>query len=142
MTTQETIALAATIWDEAKKLEHAYKYEGGFATHSARCQTLYLKLCEQGTPGYQLHDVRVASAALKVIDALEQTDVSRIRIPGVLALALLNLEHEVRPNGKGVETRLADTLAKKCDELEAENKRLESENHNLKGEICHMKVMR
>lgn len=172
MTTQETIALAATIRDAAKKFEELYVGQSGFTTQTMRCQTLYLKLCEEDTPGYKLHDVRVAAAALKVTEALGQTDVDQIRVPAVLTLALLNLERVVRrSSGEGLkqalkdverhpaldstrighvpgmhaEVRLeqafADTLAKKCDELAAENKRLESENHNLKGEIVHMRVL-
>ena len=193
MTTQETIALAATIWDEAKKLGSDYRASSEHAnaldTHTARCQTLYLKLCEEGTPGYQLHDVRVAAAALKVIDALEQTDVDQIRIPGVLALALLNLERVVRrASGEGLKRALkdverhpspdsrtyalvrrvdrkgalcatgdwedvppeeeraafttalaeagfADSLARKCDELERSNRALQDE-------LVHMKAVR
>lgn len=38
----------------------------------------------------------VSAAALKVSEALGETDVNQIRIPGVLALALLNLERVVR----------------------------------------------
>lgn len=186
MSTQDTLALAATIWDEAKRLENQHLGQSGFTTHTMRCQTLYLKLCEQA-PGEALPDARVIAAALKVTEALGETDVTKIRVPSVLALALLNLERVVRrssgeelkhslkderqaslyrrwvagelgpdgPNGiharaaLGValellkqEQAFADTLAKKCDELAAENERLESENHNLKGTVAHYEVER
>lgn len=95
MTTQETIALAATIRDEAKRLENQHLGQSGFTTHTMRCQTLYLKLCEQA-PGEALPDARVIAAALKVSEALGETDVTKIRVPGVLALALLNLERVLK----------------------------------------------
>lgn len=222
MNTQDTIALAATIRDEAERLENQHLGQSGFTTHTMRCQTLYLKLCAQAA-GEALPDARVIAAALKVTEALGETDVTKIRVPGVLALALLNLERvvkrasseELKQSLKDVErhpvgpddtrtyaqrvldsTRVghlpgmhatvtfqrptvtaqalqildklcgepalaspealaglrelvyavtkeqafADTLAKKCDELAAENKRLESENHNLKGQLVHMQV--
>lgn len=205
MTTQDIIALAATIVDEAETLVKKPD-DPVLGTknlrHAERCRKLYLKLCGQAA-GEALPDARVIAAALKVSEALGETDVTKIRVPSVLALALLNLErvvkrasseelkqalkdverHPVAPdtrriyglvrraNGKGVpcptgdwedvppeeertafiealteaglhtpELSFADTLAKKCDELEAENKRLESENHNLKGTLAHYKV--
>lgn len=203
MNTQDTIALAATIRDEAERLENQHLGQSGFTTHTMRCQTLYLKLCAQAA-GEALPDARVIAAALKVTEALGETDVTKIRVPSVLALALLNLERVVRrssgeelkrslkdvecrpvgpddtrANGKGepcptgdwedvvlpaeeinqalqilcklcdkpalassqalaglrellfsakkTEAAFADTLAKKCDELAAENKKLHAE---------------
>lgn len=94
MTTQDTIALAATIRDEAERLENQHLGQSGFTTHTMRCQTLYLKLCAQAA-GEALPDARVIAAALKVTEALGETDVTKIRVPSVLALALLNLERVV-----------------------------------------------
>lgn len=95
MSTQDTIALAATIRDAAKKFEELYVGQSGFTTQTMRCQTLYLKLCAQAA-GEALPDARVIAAALKVTEALGETDVTKIRVPSVLALALLNLERVVK----------------------------------------------
>lgn len=43
---QELIALAAVIRDEAKRLEDQHPGQASFTTHTMRCQTLYMKLCE------------------------------------------------------------------------------------------------
>lgn len=108
MTTQDTIALAATIRDEAERLENQHLGQSGFTTHTMRCQTLYLKLCGQAA-GEALPDARVIAAALKVTEALGETDVTKIRVPSVLALALLNLERVVRrSSGEELKQSLKD----------------------------------
>lgn len=76
---------------------------------------------------------KVYEAALKVVEALD-VDASMIRMPAHLALALVNLQRAVKQE-PGVEEKLADTLARKCDELEAENKALKEKVENLEDEL-------
>jgi hypothetical protein len=64
----------------------------------------------------------VHTAALRVVEAMD-VDAREIKVPGVLALALLNLRSVVKHEG-AFEEKVADVLARKCDELQAENKRL------------------
>lgn len=78
------------------------------------------------------------SGSLKVSEALGNTDVDQIRVPAVLTLALLNLERVIKrtktvelgyqppacPGPLEPEQHFADTLAKKCDELQTKNEAL------------------
>lgn len=139
MTNQEIIALAATVWDEAQELhvlhlrqaiDQSKPVNEGLKTHVQRCQNLYLAICaragdESPFPFHhatKVHDP-VHTAALKVVEAMD-VDAREIKVPGVLALALLNLRNAVKRGQGTFEERVADVLARKCDELEAENEEL------------------
>lgn len=65
----------------------------------------------------------IRDAALKVVEAMD-VDAREIKVPGVLALALLNLRNAVKRGQGTFEERVADVLARKCDELQAENEEL------------------
>lgn len=83
----------------------------------------------------------IYEAALKVVEALD-VDASMIKVPVQVAFALINLQRAV--NGaaqlpRSLEEKFADTLARKCDELEAENKefrkRIEEQDKILEEEF-------
>jgi hypothetical protein len=70
---------------------------------------------------------RIAEAARKVIESLD-AGARLFRLPYDVALALVKLEREIKgPGNVELERRFADTLARRCDELEAENKLLKQQ---------------
>ena len=108
---------------DGKRCELLGRRPGNVCEPAVIALSLKVAKMEQASIRQVANATPIHTAALKVVEVLGETEGNEIRMPTHLALALLNLWNTVKREG-AFEEKVTDTLARKCDELQAENDEL------------------